>query len=396
MDIHSLAATAGNWLNLLSQHGRLIEIDSALDGALVVERFRGHEAVCADYRFDIDCLSPSATLDLDALVAQPVALRLRDADGGHRHWHGWCTHAAALGSDGGFARYRLRLEPWTAFLRHRRNALVFQDLDVRGVLRRVFADYPQAKWRFDATQPLAKPAITTQFRESDHAFVTRLLADAGLAWRFEHAQSADGVATLVVFDRDAAVPDAQPASLRFHRSDATESLDAITAFAEQRQAVADAIGVASWQAEQVEATSAQLTADPAGPHVPSREVYAVPRAGRYAERAQAELEAELQLDALRLPRRLHAGSGSGRGVDAGAAFTLTQHPDLSGQAFVPLLVEHVAANNLSTSASQANGAGHGVAALLDAAGTERGTYRNRFLAVPRDTAIVPLPRPRPL
>ncbi|RNF82403.1 contractile injection system protein, VgrG/Pvc8 family, partial [Montanilutibacter psychrotolerans] len=101
MDIHDFAAATGGWLGLLSQHERLIEIDSALDGALVVERFRGHEAICADYRFDIDCLSPSATLDLDALVAQPVALRLRDADGGHRHWHGWCTHAAALGSDGG-------------------------------------------------------------------------------------------------------------------------------------------------------------------------------------------------------------------------------------------------------------------------------------------------------
>ena len=64
-------------------------------------------------------------------------------------------------------RYRLTLEPWTALLRLRRNALIFQDQDLRGILERVFADYPQASWRFDVTQPLPRP----RERRGDEGFL---------------------------------------------------------------------------------------------------------------------------------------------------------------------------------------------------------------------------------
>jgi len=377
----------------------LVEIDTALPGAFLVERFQGQEAVCDSYRFEIDCISTSAFLDTAALIGEPVDLRLQRADGSYRHWRGLCSQAAPLGSDGGYSRYRLTLEPWLVLLKLRRNALIFQDSDVLQVLERVFADYPQAAWRFDVTQALAKPAITTQYRETDYDFVTRLLADAGLAWRFNHAQDdsedaasepgqRDGATshTLVIFDRQAEVPSASPDTLRFHRTSSTESEDAIGHFSELRQTTPDAVGTASWQAEQVEAISASALGDAAGPNLPQREVYSVPHSGRYAERDQAQKTAELRLDALRLPQRLHAGAGSGRGVDAGRAFTLSQHADLSGQAFVPLRVEHLAANNLTSNAS----------AILDASGLERGSYRNRFLAVPLGTAIVPLARPKPI
>ena len=377
---------------LLSQDARLIEIDTAAPGALVVERFEGHESVCADFEFNIDCLSTSAFLDAEALIGQPLSLRLRQADGSHRHWHGHCTRVAPLGSDGGLARYRLTMEPWTAFLKLRRNAIIFQDLDAIGVIERILDDYPQASYRIDATQPLPVFPTRTQYRLSDHDFVFRLLADAGLAWRFEHAQAAvpdeggdDARHTLVIFDREAEVVDADPATVRFHRIDATESLDAISHFSEQRQATANAVTTASWQPERVESHAAAIDADPAGPNLPTREVYTAASSGRFAERRHADLAADLQLDALRLPQRLHAGAGSARGLGAGLAFTLTGHPGLSGQRFIPLAVEHIAANNL----------GSGIVALLDGAELERGSYRNRFVAVGVDTAIVPTSRPRP-
>ncbi|WP_250447466.1 type VI secretion system Vgr family protein [Lysobacter enzymogenes] len=374
----------------------LVEIETALPGAFLVERFHGQEAVCDSFRFEIDCISTASALDTAALVGEPLTLRLQRADGSYRHWRGLCSQAAPLGSDGGYSRYRLTLEPWLALLKLRRNALIFQDRDALEVLERVFADYPQAAWRFDVARSLPKPAITTQYRESDYDFVLRLLADAGLAWRFDHAQAedeqnaaaaqGDGGHTLVIFDSQAEVPAASPDTLRFHRTASTENEDAIGHFSELRQTTPDAVGTASWQAEQVEALSASALGDPAGPNLPRREVYSVPRSGRYAERDHAQTTAELRLDALRLPQRLHAGSGSGRGVDAGRAFTLSQHADLSGQAFVPLRVEHLAANNLTSNA----------VAILDASGLERGSYRNRFLAVPLGTAIVPLPRPKPI
>lgn len=391
---HDAAVALGK---LLSQDARLIELDCALPGVFVPERFEGREAVCEGFRFEVDCLSPSAFVPLAPLLGQPATLRLRRADGGQRVWHGLCTQAAELGSDGGLARYRLTLEPWTALLRLRTNGLIFQDQDVLGVLTHVFAEYPHAAWRSEVTQPLQQRAITTQYRESDWEFATRLLAENGLAWRFDHEGGSTGAATrsgqpsdgaghtLVVFDRDAEVPVAQPASVRFHRTNATETLDAISHFVEQHSLAPDAVAVASWDAQQVEAVSATGEIRDEAGGVASREIYLSDRAGRFGDRSEADRASTLQLEALRVTRSLQSGAGSERGLAPGQAFILLQHPELTGQQFVPLVVEHTAANNL----------GSGIVALLGAPTLEHGSYRNRFITVTQGTPIVPLARIKP-
>jgi len=373
-----------------SQQPRLLGLDTPDGRTWIVERFSGEEAVCAPFRFDIDCLSADKN-SADALLGQPLRLHLRGADQRRRAWHGLCTGVASLGSDGGWRRHRLTLEPWTALLALRRNALIFQDCNALDVLERVFVHYPAARWRFDVTRSLPARAIITQYRESDAAFVERLLAEAGLAWRYEHDQGDDADAasgspghTLVVFDRDADLPVSPARPVRFHRIDASESDDAISELCERRAAVPALATVASWQPAQVSAQAGVAQAQDDA-RVPAREVFKMPRVGRLDRGDDAEQQAALLLDALCLPRRLQAGSGSARGLAAGAAFALTGHAQLDGERLVPLRIEHVASNELGT----------GIAALQDTPALERGSYRNRFVCVPADTPLVPASRPRP-
>ncbi|WP_313422615.1 type VI secretion system Vgr family protein [Stenotrophomonas rhizophila] len=363
-----------------SQQARLIQLQGPALG-LVVERFEGQESVCGSTRFEIDCLSTDAFLDMDPWLEQPLTLQLRQADGGLRQWHGLCTEVAQLGSDGGLARYRLTLEPWTALLELRRNAVIFQELDTRTICEQIFGDYPQAVFRFDVQSTLPARAITTQYRESDWGFVTRLLAEAGLAWRIEQTQGDTAAHTLVVFEPGAELTDL--GAQRFHRADMAEALDGITAFAEQRQLVPNASSVASWHSEQLQAVSGQSQAE-AG-ELPALEVYVQPRAGRFGKGASADDEAQARLDALRVPMTLFQGSGSVRVLAAGNRFTLTQHPQHQGQTFQLLAVAHVAVNNL----------GHGIVELLGESALENGSYRNRFLAAPSDAPIRALPQDRP-
>ncbi|MEA5175081.1 type VI secretion system Vgr family protein, partial [Xanthomonas fragariae] len=343
MDMPTLAVALAS-LAQPSQHARLIQLRAPVEG-LVVERFHGQEAVCGATVLQIECLATSAFLEAEALLEQPLDLQLRQADSTQRHWQGLCTEVAQLGGDGGLARYRLTLAPWTALLELRRNALVFQDLDARAICERIFADYPQAAFRFDVQAALPAHPITTQYRETDWAFVTRLLAEAGLAWRYAHAQDEDSeatAATLVIFDPQAQVPDS--GTIRFHRSDAAEADDAIGAFGERRGVVPTASTVASWHSEQVRAVAAQAQAEAGA--LPPLEVYVQPRAGRFAQEATAQDQAQARLDALRVPHTLHAGAGSARVLAAGAAFTLRQHAQHDGQRFVAVAIEHVAVNNL--------------------------------------------------
>jgi len=102
---------------LFNQHARLIELKTALpDAALLVERFTGREAISESFRFEIDCVSTNAYFDLKPLLGEEVTLRLLQADGSKRSWHGYVTQAMQLGADGGLARYRLVMESFLAFL----------------------------------------------------------------------------------------------------------------------------------------------------------------------------------------------------------------------------------------------------------------------------------------
>ncbi|MBS1161188.1 MAG: Rhs element Vgr protein, partial [Proteobacteria bacterium] len=119
----------------LSQHARLLDITTALpEASLVVERFSGREAVSETFRFEIDCLSTHAYFDLASVVGEEITLRLLQADGSKRSWHGYVTEAMQLGADGGLARYRLIMEPWLAFLGQRRDNYLFQDKTVIDIL----------------------------------------------------------------------------------------------------------------------------------------------------------------------------------------------------------------------------------------------------------------------
>ncbi|MGC4241889.1 MAG: contractile injection system protein, VgrG/Pvc8 family, partial [Herbaspirillum sp.] len=113
----------------MSQHARLIRLDSAqeagLSESLVVECFHGQESVNDNFQFDIDALSVSTDLDLKQFIGTELTLRLLQADGSRRAWHGYCTQASWLGADGGLARYRLRLESFLAFLDRRRDSFLF-------------------------------------------------------------------------------------------------------------------------------------------------------------------------------------------------------------------------------------------------------------------------------
>ena len=92
----------------------------------------GPAAGGAPDRIELLALSRNAHLHAPELLGQPVLLELLTAASltQLRPFHGHVTRFELLGSDGGLARYRLHIEPWTAFLAQRTDAWVFQDMNV--------------------------------------------------------------------------------------------------------------------------------------------------------------------------------------------------------------------------------------------------------------------------
>jgi len=380
---------------LFSQHARLLEIQTALpEASLLVERFSGREAVSEPFRFEIDCVSTNAYFDLKTVLGEEITLRLLQADGSKRSWHGYVTEALQLGADGGLARYRLIMQPWLAFLGQRRDNYLFQDKTVIDILGQIFADYPQAHWTSQVTQKLRTYSTATQYRETDLAFVSRLLAEEGLSFRFAHDQSAaagdDATHArhqLIIFDRDAVIPTGVQPTLRFHRNNATEETDTLQSWQETHIVAPNAVSLAGWDYKTLVATGAQAESALDNGELPRLEIHDATRPYRFEDQAAAQLRTDLLLAAHESRYRRFTGTGTVRQLAEGNCFTLTQHEDYVGDEarFTVLSVDHHGANNLGSQAAE----------LLGSTDVEAGSYRNSLEAQPATLPVVPLPQLKP-
>nr|MBL8410023.1 type VI secretion system tip protein VgrG [Dechloromonas sp.] len=381
--------------SLFSQHARLLEIQTALpEASLLVERFSGREAVSEIFRFEIDCVSTNAYFDLKTVLGEEITLRLLQADGSKRSWHGYVTEALQLGADGGLARYRLIMEPWLAFLGQRRDNYLFQDKTAIDILGQIFADYAQAHWTSQVTQKLRTYSIATQYRETDLAFVSRLLAEEGLSFRFAHDQSAaagdDATHArhqLIIFDRDAEIPAGVQPTLRFHRNNATEETDTLQSWQETRIVAPNAVSLAGWDYKTLVATGAQAESALDNGELPRLEIHDATHPYRFEDQAAAQLRTDLLLAAHESRYRRFTGTGTVRQLAEGTCFTLTQHEDYVGDdaRFTVLSVDHHGANNLGSQAAE----------LLGSTDVESGSYRNSLEAQPAALPVVPLPQVKP-
>jgi len=272
-----LAGLVAAWTQ--SQRLYNLEGDAAVS-ELMVERFTLVEPISEPFVLQLTVLTLDARLSLQALQLKRITLTTRLSDGSVKKHSGLIASAKHLGSDGGFLRLQLTVKPWIAFLAHGSHSRAWQQKTVPQILGDVFSTYSQhAAWRFgevgadgstedlDAFLSQGPNAgvldYCAQYRESDLAFVQRLLASVGLGWRVEESEDAPSGHTLVVFADSARWPEnASSASalggagIKFHRSAATEEQDSIQAFGGQRSLNPAATAVLQWDYLQKRAVSA--------------------------------------------------------------------------------------------------------------------------------------------
>jgi type VI secretion system secreted protein VgrG len=405
------------------QRHRLLVLHTPLGAnRLLAETLQGTESIDeGGFRFELTALSDDAYIPLKSLLGQPVRLDLQTAQSRTdlRPFHGHVTQAELIASNGGLARYRLVIEPWLAFLHYRQDSYLFQDMSVFDIVDSVFNDYQgqgrlTPQWRWEVPQKADRGTypqrgITTQYRESDFAFVTRLLAEEGLYYWFEHqaadqaGNSADlGRHTLVIADHTGAFkPNPQP-TIRFHRADASESEDSVQQWHASRQLQTNSLSQQSWDYRGVSARPLQQQTR----HVDSqrhRTLHWADDPGHYAWETAAQGERLLNnaLDALALRNKTFEGQGTVRTLSPASTFTLSQHPvhdrgSAEDSRFAVLAVHHMARNNLDEDLQRA--ADHQLGALDPASdnvavGPAEGEvphYRNRFSAVRAAIAYRPL------
>lgn len=361
-----------------SAETRLYDIETPLDpDKLLVECWFGRERLSELYEWRIFCLSDDDALKLKSLVAQQVILRTRLADGTQATRSGWVSHIAQLGTDGGFARYCLTVVPWLWLATQRRNSRAFQDKTVLEIVEAVFAaDGHRANWRIapgvERFMARLRPrSYCCQYRESDYAFVSRLLAEEGIGFYFEEDLGSGTSLSrqcLVLFADSTAFADdcsGKDGGIRFHRNGAAEQRDSIQAFGSTRRLPSALTTISTWdyRAKRVIAASRPSAQSFGSAHVPR--VESCDWAGMYAFASSDEAEhyARILREAADARAKTWFGNGSVRTFRAGSAFDLKDSPlDLAPGAeenaqrkrFALLGVLHAGVNNLPDGVKEAS------------------------------------------
>jgi type VI secretion system secreted protein VgrG len=333
-------------LNLLDSSTRLhrLEGDGVL-GELSLETWCMRESLSQPWELHVTALSLDAGLDIASMLGTHATVCTRLSDGDEVRRSGIVVSAAAGQADGGLARYRLVLQPWLSLLQCTRRSQVWQERSVTEIVESVFSAYPaQAAWRWadDVSAHLAQSAnagvrsYTVQYRETDFAFIQRLLAEEGIAYRFELDDAAPLAHRLVLFadsvDAKSCPEDASSASslggrgIRFHQNSPLEEQDAIQALGAERSMANAATAMLSWdyRGKRSVAVSVPAAAAFAGPNAPRLERYDAAGAYAFADTRQAERAGRLAQEAIEARHKRWFAHSTVRTFTAGTRFELTQ------------------------------------------------------------------------
>ena len=214
-------------MNAYTQDGKPMRLTTPLpDDTLMIERLAGEEAVSEPYAIHLDLLSTDSAIDPAALLRKPVSIAIDLESGKPRYIHGVVRRFIQLGRSSGLVSYRAEVVPWLWFLSLTSNCRIFQQKNVPDIVKAVLSDMGVKDVKATLTGTYKPREYCVQYRESDLAFISRLLEEEGIFYFFEHES---GKHSLVLADSPSAVAVGPLSRLRMASGlGGTEGNDVIT------------------------------------------------------------------------------------------------------------------------------------------------------------------------
>ena len=197
------------------------EVHVASGDWLDVRHFEATDKMSSLFEVRVVAVSENHDLDFEAIIGRAMSFAVHG--GQSRSWSGVCSHLQQIGVDEGssnghsreLATYELVLVPTLWLLTQRRNHRMFQRKSEIDIVQQLLSE-----WQIEPTLRLSgtykKRKYRVQYGESDFAFLSRLLEDAGVSFYFDG--SADSA--LVLDDGPQGNPRRAPIAFREKPTDA--------------------------------------------------------------------------------------------------------------------------------------------------------------------------------
>ena len=171
----------------LKQDTRIGELKTPLGkDKLVLSRFDGTEGLGELFEYRIEALSLDEDINFDNAIGQNCSVTFKSY-GGERVFNGVLIEAQWLGMKGVYYAYRLVLRPWFWMLSRTADCRMFSDKEAPDIIKEVFSKRGFNDFKLVLTENYPKLEYCVQYRETDLAFVSRLMEQNGIYYFFEHS-----------------------------------------------------------------------------------------------------------------------------------------------------------------------------------------------------------------
>ncbi|PNG26091.1 type VI secretion system Vgr family protein [Methylocella silvestris] len=182
----------------LTQDKRVASLETPLGkDKLVCLRFDGAEALSELFEYRVEALSTEANVDFDKAIGNNCSVTFKSYSDPDRVFNGVLVEAQALGAQAGLNLYRLTLKPWLWLLSRTSDCRIFENQTAVDIIKKVFSDRGFSDYRVATTGKFPELEYCVQYRETDLAFVSRLMEQHGIYYFFEHQKDKH---TLVLAD----------------------------------------------------------------------------------------------------------------------------------------------------------------------------------------------------
>jgi type VI secretion system secreted protein VgrG len=333
------------------------------DDVLVFHRLDANEGLSELFEYRIEALSEKDNLDFDAALGQQCHLEINFVEykgavvtrAKKRYFSGILVEAQWLGVREDLYLYRLTLRPWLWLLGQTANCKIFHNLTVDKIIEKVLRDGQLGDLKLDI-KSYPKLEYCVQYRESNLAFVCRLMEEYGICYYFEHEA---GTHRLVLADQASSHKPIQGTeTIPFLPLDTNNrrEVEHIEHWMVERRFRTGKITFRDYNYEKPDADmQAEEQTSEAYQHS-KLEVYDYP--GRYLENGDGKTLAKVKLESEQASDRRRIASGDAVTLYPGGLTTLERHSaDSENKQFLVVRATHSFAS-LQSYRSGADGGGH--------------------------------------
>jgi type VI secretion system secreted protein VgrG len=301
-----------------TQQNRRIAVSTPLgEDVLLLKSIQGTEAISQPFHYGLELLSEEDSLNFDDLVGQRVSIRTVLADGSNRYWNGFVSRFSQGERDQILTAYRADVVPWLWFLGRTADCRIFQNKTVPDIIQQIFRDLGFTDFTLRLYGSFRTRDYCVQYRETDFAFVSRLMEEEGIYYFFEHGESQHRM--VLANDPSAHKPcPGQEKARCLAAANSWKDEDVILGWHQAKE-----LRPGKWTHTDYnfETPSTSLLVNVAGPN--QFEIYDYP--GEYSKRGEGESLAKIRLQEETAPAFVGYASGNCRSFFSGALFTLEDH-----------------------------------------------------------------------